>query len=306
MRTKFSTLIGLIGLVFFAFGTQAQQLPAPSPAASVSQTVGLTEITIDYSSPAVKGRTVFGELEPFGKAWRAGANAPTKITFSSDVKIGGKDVKAGSYNIFLTPQAEGQDWTFHFNGAGKSIFAYNTAEGQDYAAIEADDVASTKVKAEAAPMRERLVYLIESVSDSEGKVTLWWDKTMVSFSVETPTTALAEANVEKTIKELNGTWRKYFDIANYYAASDLEKALSFIDKSIEADKAHVAPAFTKAQFLAKQENFDAAMAQLLVALSLDTQKGWFNYLKPQMDASKEEWMSKVSKTWKKKNKKLIQ
>ena len=84
-------------LIPFMVNVQAQlQLPAPSPSASVKQTVGLTDITIDYSSPGVKGRKIWGGLEPYNQIWRAGANAATKITFSNDVVIEGTNVPKGS------------------------------------------------------------------------------------------------------------------------------------------------------------------------------------------------------------------
>src|SRR3954470_9035390 len=96
----------IIALAAFQISTNASaqlQLPQPSPKASVMQTVGLTDITIDYSSPAVKGRNVWGELVPYDKVWRAGANSATKITFSKDVTISGTVVPKGSYSLFIIP-----------------------------------------------------------------------------------------------------------------------------------------------------------------------------------------------------------
>ena len=89
-------------------------LPQPSPKAMVMQTIGYTEVTIDYSSPAVKGRTIWGELVPFDKIWRAGANSATKITFSKDVTVNGAAVPKGSYSIFMIPTKEGR-WTVIIN-----------------------------------------------------------------------------------------------------------------------------------------------------------------------------------------------
>ena len=95
------------------------ELPALSPAAQVMQRVGLTDITVTYSSPAVRGRVIWGKLVPFGKNWRTGANAATTIRFSRDVKVGGKSVKAGTYSIFTIPAQNGM-WTVVLNSNTKT------------------------------------------------------------------------------------------------------------------------------------------------------------------------------------------
>src|SRR5262245_62823866 len=89
------------------------ETPAPSPKARVEQRVGVTDVSIDYSSPGVKGRKIWGEVVPYDKTWRAGANAPTKLTASRDFKIAGTVLKAGSYSVFITPSKTG--WTVAFN-----------------------------------------------------------------------------------------------------------------------------------------------------------------------------------------------
>lgn len=298
------SLLALLTIALFAVqSVSAQELPAPSPSASVTQKVGVTSITIDYSSPAVKGRKVFGELEPYGKAWRAGANAPTAITFSSDVKIGGSDVKAGTYNIFMTPQ-ESSDWDVHFNGKGKSIFAYNTKEGQDMAAIKADNAASVSVKATEAPFKERLTYLIEAASDTEGKITLWWDKTMVTFTVTVPTAELTKANIEASLKDAGKVWRTYQNSAKYYAESDPTKAMELIDMSIATRSNYFWNQWTKAQFLAKENKFDEALDFAIAARKAGEAKpdGAYNFFKPSINKDIEAWLPNASKKWKKANK----
>ena len=106
-------------LTFFLFmlaaiTMQAQvQAPQPSPHAKIWQTVGLTEVTVEYSRPSMRGRTVFGNLVPYGKLWRTGANQNTMVTFSTDVMIGGKTVKAGSYAIFTTPNKDNWEVVFY-------------------------------------------------------------------------------------------------------------------------------------------------------------------------------------------------
>ncbi|MBB6460551.1 DUF2911 domain-containing protein [Flammeovirga kamogawensis] len=300
------SILTILSVAFIALqAIQAQELPAPSPAASVSQKVGVTKVSIDYSSPAVKGRKVFGELEKYGTAWRAGANGPTAITFSSNVTIGGTELEKGTYNIFVTPQEKG-DWTFHFNGKGKSIFAYNKDGKQDMDAIKADDAASVNVKREEAPKRERLTYLIESISDEEGKVSLWWDNTLVSFTFTAPTASLSEANINAAIKKAEGAWRTYQNAANFYAATDADKALSLIDQSIAARPDYFWNQWTKAKILAGQEKYDEALTAAVAAKkSGDTNPdGTYNYFKSRVQADIEAWLPNASKKWKKANKSI--
>ena len=104
----------LITLAFtMSYMINAQvQTPAPSPFSKIEQKVGLTDVTIEYSRPGVKGRVIFGDLVPFGKVWRTGANANTKITFSNDVTVDGQTLKAGTYAIYTKPQAE--NWEVMF------------------------------------------------------------------------------------------------------------------------------------------------------------------------------------------------
>lgn len=174
-------------LIFSAFyQSQAQiQAPAPSPSAFVSQQVGFTKISIDYSSPGVKGRTVFGELVPFGVPWRAGANAPTTITFSTAVSIGGKTLAPGKYSVFITPEQSG-DWTVHINSKGNAIYAYMQGENVDAAALAKDDAVAVKVSPEMMDgIHERLSYAISAADNKVGSVIFTWEKTRFSFQVDT-------------------------------------------------------------------------------------------------------------------------
>lgn len=194
---KTSRLLMTMALFIFSaltLTTQAQmQRPAPSPAASVSQVVGFTKISIDYSSPGVKGRKIFGELEKYGAPWRAGANAATTITFSTNVKIGGTSLRAGTYSIFVTPMESGA-WKFHFNKEGKSVFAYMSDGKIDGDAL-AKDLA---VSVDATPVMlddkmERLAYHISAEDNKTAKVSMAWDNVMVSFMVDTMVDEMMES-----------------------------------------------------------------------------------------------------------------
>ena len=161
------------------------QTPAASPAGHVSQIVGFTKINMDYSSPAVKGRKVFGELQKYGVPWRAGANAPTTIEFSTAVNIQGTELAPGKYTVFITPQESG-DWTIHINSKGNAIYAYMADEKVDAAALAKDDAVTIK----ATPVmnnetKERLTYSISAEDNKVAKVTMEWDKVELSFLVDT-------------------------------------------------------------------------------------------------------------------------
>jgi len=160
------------------------QQPALSPAATVSQVVGFTKISIDYSSPAVKGRKIFGEIEKYGVTWRAGANAQTIVEFSTGVNVGGKDLRAGKYSIFITPSESG-DWTVHLNAKAASVFAYMKDGKIDEEAVAKDDAVSFKATTERGGNTERLQYHISANDNKVAHITMAFEGVKVTFPVDT-------------------------------------------------------------------------------------------------------------------------
>lgn len=161
------------------------QMPAASPVAHVSQVVGFTKISIDYSSPAVKGRKVFGELEKFGVPWRAGANNPTTIEFSTAVNIEGTDIAPGKYSLFITPQESGS-WTIHLNSKGNAIYSYMVDGKVNSESLIKDDAVTIKANPVVTnDTKERLSYTISAENNKVAKVTMKWDKVELSFMVDT-------------------------------------------------------------------------------------------------------------------------
>jgi len=151
--------------------------PSASPAAKVVAQVGTTEITVEYSSPGVKKRKIWGELVPYGKPWRTGANASTKVTFSQDVEIGGKPVPAGTYSLLTIPTAK--SWTIILNkntGIGGSI-------EQKYK--QEEDVVRVTVTPTRIPARERLTFIISDAGDEGASLDLEWEKLRVSLPIKT-------------------------------------------------------------------------------------------------------------------------
>ena len=145
-----------------------------SPIAAVIQTVGFTEVRIDYNRLGVKERVIWGGLVPNNKVWRAGANEATKFTFSTDVKINGKILKAGNYSFFVIPTKE--NWTIIFNKVADQwgAFVYN----------EAEDALRFEVTHEEGNMQEWLAYTITKTSDNSAIVRLEWEKLKVPFTIE--------------------------------------------------------------------------------------------------------------------------
>lgn len=203
----------------------AQDLPRLSPNASVSQIVGLTDVSITYSRPGVKERTIWGGLVPYNKMWRTGANEATKITIGDDVKINGQPLPAGSYSLFTIPGESG--WTVIFN---KNTELAGT-NGYD----EKEDALRIQVKPQAAEFVERMEFVFTDLKDNSATVALHWEKLLVPFTVEVDVHSRAVENIQKALAEAKpDDYLTPFRSANYYFNSDtdLEQALEWINKSV--------------------------------------------------------------------------
>lgn len=172
-------LPGVLLLVFCTAPALAQERSNEearvSPNASVSQTIGTTEVTITYGRPKAKGRTIFGDLVPYDAVWRTGANEATTITFSDDVTVNGESLSAGTYSLFSIPQ-EGE-WTIIFNSVATQWGAYDYDDSQDVLRISATP--------EPAGMHEMLTFTFEDVGDGSGTCVMRWAETEVSFEIAT-------------------------------------------------------------------------------------------------------------------------
>ncbi|MGB0896656.1 MAG: DUF2911 domain-containing protein [Flavobacteriaceae bacterium] len=220
-------------LAIFCLGTigvsQAQiQTPQPSPAAKVEQKVGLTDVTLEYSRPGVKGRTIFGDLVPFGKLWRTGANANTKITFSDDVKIAETELKAGSYAIYTKPEASAWD-VYFYNDTNN----WGTPQKWDDTKVAAKvSVNTTKMSSST----ESFTIAIDDLKNDSAVITIAWDKTSVAIPFTVPTDKKAVASIEKVMAGASAG--DYFSAARYYLEGDkdINKAKTWIDKAVDMTK----------------------------------------------------------------------
>jgi len=270
-----ATVLGL--LVAPVLAQQAPELPQPSPKARVEQRVGVTDFAVEYSSPGVKGRKIWGELVPYDQLWRTGANAPTKLVASRDFMFGGKKVPAGTYSVFTIP---GKDsWTVILNS--------NTKAGtREY--DQKQDVARVNVKAATAPARERMVFLFSETTDDATRMDLEWETLRISVPITVDTSAQARASIDKT---LDDAWRPHFVSARYLldTGGDLKQAMTYVDTSI-AIKPTWSNTWVQAQILAKQGKSSEAIAAAERAQTLGKDDPVFQeFFKPQVVKAIADW-----------------
>ncbi|MBN8697234.1 MAG: DUF2911 domain-containing protein [Bacteroidetes bacterium] len=239
----------------------AQQLkvPAPSPLQTLKQAFALSEITIEYSRPSVKGRTIYGDVVPFGKVWRTGANSSTKITFGEDVKVEGKDVAAGTYAIYSIPNKD--SW---------EIMLYKDLTlGGNVAEYKAENEV-VKVKVTPTALSNKVETFSINVADITANtcaIELVWDKTRVAFNV----TAEIESKIMKNIETtMNKDSRPYFQAANYYYENnkDLAKALEWVNKAVEQNPKAYWVVLLKAKIQLKSKDNKGAIATAEQAMAL--------------------------------------
>ena len=245
--------------------------PAASPSATISQGIGLTKITIDYSRPSVKGRKIFGDLVPFGKVWRTGANKITSIKFDDDVVVNGTPVKAGSYGLYTIPTAT--EWTVILNTDDKQWGSY----GYD----EKKDVYRFKVKpAKSKTFVEQMVIDIEGVNPTTSDIAIKWENTEAKFRVEQPVDAKIMAEIEEKTSKADATIDTYFSAADYYYQKGihLDKALVWANKVREQTKEYWAYQWV-ARVAAKQGNCAVALPNAEKSMELAKKAGDDAYIK---------------------------
>lgn len=226
---------------------QSLEVPAPSVKAKVEQRVGITDFSVDYSSPAVRGRAIWGGLVPYDKIWRTGANASTKLTASRDFTFGETAVPKGTYSVFTLPGAS--SWTVILNkNADVSTGEYDAKE----------DAARVKVSPATSGARERMTFLFSDTTDNATRLDLEWAALRVSVPIKVDTEAHVKASIDKTIAD---SWRPHYQSGRYLVESggDLDTALRYLDTSIGL-KSTWWNNWWRAQALAKQGRTADAVA----------------------------------------------
>ena len=276
---RFTTMKFLISfLTFFLCLTicQSQRLKAPtlSPFCKVSQEVGLTEIHIEYSRPSAKGRIVFGGLVPFGRIWRTGANASTKITLLESAKIGGQSIKAGTYALYTIPRKN--EWTIivHSNLQMRSL-AGNAYDPKK-------DILRFRVKPKVIPVYvETFTIQYSELTANSTNLEFTWENTSVAVPLEFEVDDKIERQIAEFKKNPASTsHRSYFEAAQYYSnnGGDLNEALDFINKALYKSPENFRYGLLKSKIQAKNEDFKGALISVKTANQWAKNKKNANYI----------------------------
>jgi len=268
MNTKlFRSSLLLVSSLCFIAGLSAQtpatpklEFPAPSPAATVKQRVGLTDIEINYSRPGVKGRKIFGGLESWGEVWRAGANSATKISFSTPVKLNGVAVPAGTYALFAL--LDPKEWTIILGKGPEQWGAYAYDQKNDVARIKATPVNLP------TPI-ETFTIGIGDVRDESATLYLAWESTRVPMKLEVDVTSVLVPQIEAVMAS-DAAKKPYLEAAMFYYAHDLDlkKALGWINEGIAQQPDALWMIYRKGLLLAKMGDKAGALAAANQSLAL--------------------------------------
>ena len=237
---------------------QGLKLPAPSPTQTVKQDFALSSVEVSYSRPAVKGRNIMGDLVPYGKVWRTGANGATTITFGEDVKVGGQPVKAGKYGLLTIPGQS--EWTI--------ILTKDLNVTSPAAYKPENDVLRIKATPMEMPFAvESFMIVFDDVKASSMGMMLLWDKTAVPVEI----TADIDGKVMNQIDEaMKGDKKPYFAAASYYLETgrDLKKAQDWADAAIKENPKAFYIVYLKARIQAKAGDKTGAKATALQSIEL--------------------------------------
>ena len=248
--------------------------------AKIDQVVGLSNIQIEYSRPSAKGRTVYGDLVPFGKLWRTGANGNTTISFSEDTKIAGKELKKGKYALYTTPKADSWDVIFYTE---TNNWGLPEEWNDEKVALKVTVKPETTSKAV-----ESFSIFLNNLTNDSGVIELSWERTLVSIPFTVPTQEAAMKSIEKTLA--GPAAADYFAAAQYFYQSnnDLNKALTWVNSAINLmPKDKDVPFWylrLKSLIQAKLGDKKGAIATAKESLALSTKAGNSDYEKMNKDS----------------------
>ncbi len=251
----------------------AQDLPRPSPKAKVDQVVGLTDVSLEYSRPSVKGRTIWGELVPYDKVWRFGANECTTIRIEDDLSFGDKKLAAGYYSILATPTENGE-WSIFIN-------ADTTLRGSaDYDAEK--DACVLKVKPTENSHTESMSITIENLTSNSAAIVFRWEKIRLELPFTVNTDMNAEKNIKKAIEEGEDLDRVNYSAASYYynTKKDEATAMKYLGKSLEVKENHRAY-YLKGVMAKDKDKMDEAVENWEKAVKLAKEaeaEGWADFI----------------------------
>ena len=260
--------------------------PAPSPASTIEQKVGLTDVTVKYSRPSIKGRTIFGDLVPYGKVWRTGANANTTVTFSTDVMVGNKNVEAGTYAVYTKPGKN--KWEMLLYSDSKN---WGNPQKWDDTKV----VATVTADVLKMPMDvETFTIIFDDLTSTTGVLGLLWEDVYVGMPFTVPTDKIVMSTIDKVMKGKPDA-DAFYNAAVYYlnADKDINQAVTWVDKAMELKKEDPKFWMLRQQSLihAKAGKTATAIAAAKQSLELAEKAGNAGYVKMNK-ASLKEWGAK--------------
>lgn len=201
--------------------------PKASPYQEVSQNVGLSQVRIKYSRPAVKGRKIFGHLVPYGRIWRVGANESTKISLTHPMHIGDHKIPAGTYALYAFPEAAAWEIAFH-----KDTTLWG--DGRDAYSPDNDLFRYTVIPESWPGAQENFLITFDQITHNSLQMLLIWDHTCIRIPMEVDTASLMEASIEEALSK-EPSAQSYYEAARYLQEEgrDYNRALTYIDKSLE-------------------------------------------------------------------------
>ena len=279
----FTLLLFTVNLSFSQINT-----PRVSPASEVKQMVGLTEIEIEYSRPSMRGREVFGNLVPFGKVWRTGADNSTKISFDTDVIISGKTIQSGTYSIFSIPNKESWEIILY-----SDVELWGVPRDWSENKIVFSSMFDVK-KLKKSNTVETFTISFNDLTNNDVNMSISWENTSVDIKIEVPTRSMVESDINKVLSD-NPKSSDYYAAAVFYRQENinLDKALEWMNKAIEMNES---PRFwqyrQQSLIMAANDKFadavDAAKKSLNLAIEADNQ----DYIKMNRE-SIAEWSKKL-------------
>ena len=262
----FTLLLFTVNLSFSQINT-----PRVSPASEVEQMVGLTEIEIEYSRPSMRGREVFGNLVPFGKVWRTGADNSTKISFDTDVIISEKTIQSGTYSIFSIPNKESWEIILY-----SDVELWGVPRDWSENKIVFSSMFDVK-KLKKSNTVETFTISFNDLTNNDVNMSISWENTSVDIKIEVPTRSMVESDINKVLSD-NPKSSDYYAAAVFYRQENinLDKALEWMNKSIEMNES---PRFwqyrQQSLIMAANDKYadavDAAKKSLNLAIEADNQ-----------------------------------
>jgi hypothetical protein len=270
-----SLLIAATALLATSVVAQPVRAPRPSPTSTLTQTVGTTDVTIKYSRPGVKGRTIWGGLVPYGQVWRTGANEATTIQFSDDVTVNGQKLPKGTYSLHTIPGQN--EWTIIFNSVADQWGSYSYDQAKDVLRVTA--------RPAKAEFREWLTFEVPAMTTDTADVVIRWADVAVPFTVNSDATARTLAAYKRAMAP---SWQTPYQAANFAfenKAASRDEINAWLDQSLKINE-NIGNLWLKARILREDGKTADALryAEMAISKATDAQKDFAAEVRRQSDA----------------------